>query len=629
MHTTINNRLADRSAAIVATGIAKGDPLSRFLGGVNLDFTPTHFFDPDAAGSSNQGTLANPWNKVAALQAYISDPAHNHGQGMRIGLKRGSVFRGAFNLVDFSGSDGLPVMIGPYGGALALPQIAGGYVKADWVAVAGQANMWQGVPTVTDTSTLETEIYEDGVRFIRIAQQATLPATLSTLAAAAAGDTIGAGYSAFFNGVHYIVPYHANPNLGQIECAAETLAFNLGIADTGDAGHIYLIGIHARLSRNWAFGVYPQGNSAGHTGINITVESCAAGQSGIDSTNSLAVSLSCAAFSIGGSIANQTDRMSGLTIRDSFAYQALNNAVELLAVDGVLIEGNQSHAIGGCSIVECFAACSNVVAKYNRGHGDVHAWLRAINSAGSGRDYQKAGIWQSGLALGGTTPEPTGAVNVNNVYAFNYIEDAPLQFVHYQGGTCKFHHNTMVRRVALAEQTFFENQLGAGNAGGGGSTCEFSNNLCVDLAAGIGMRFVDLWTAAAIPKGDGNIYSIPNLGGFYVDNGNFGFKFDGTGSYRAAAAIAGAPLDQDSFANFNYFPGGLSGVGAIYHHQALVDTRGRPTQGAGPASGSVNVAFGNGTTSTAVFNRDSRVDYSRDIQGRPMSLTAPDIGCYS
>ncbi|HEY4372152.1 MAG TPA: hypothetical protein VGN52_09525, partial [Burkholderiales bacterium] len=623
MASSLELKLAAQSAAVVTTGISSSSALTRFLRNVDVEITPTHFFDPGAAESANQGTYANPWNSIALLQSYIN--GHASGFGMRIGLKRGSVLRGAFNLTGLSGNDDCPVVIGPYGDAQALPQIVGGYVKADWVLVAGEANTWQGVPLVTDTSALETEIYECGERLIRVPQQTTLALTLGALAAAASGGITGLGYSAFFNGAHYIIPASGNPNLGQIECASETLAFNIDLADAADAGHLQLIGLHARMSRNWAFGVYPHGVSAGHTGINITVEQCAAGQSGIDSTNNLAIAASGAAFSIGGSEANQVNRMSGLTVRHCFAHQALNNALELMAVDGVLVQGNESHEINGCSVVENFAACSNVVVTYNRGHGDVNAWLRAVNSATSARSYQKAGIWQSGLPLGGSTvPEPTGTVNIGNVYAFNYVEDAPLQFLHFQGGACKFHHNTLVRRVpVVGEQTFLETRLGAH---GGANAFEFSNNLCVDLCYGNGMRFVDLWTASTIPVGDRNVYSTPLLGAFYIDNGNLGLKFDGAGSYRAA--LAATPLDQSSYANFNYFATGLAGSGAIYHHQAQVDTRGRPTQGAGPTPGSINVAIGNGTTSTAVFNRDSRVDYSRDIDGRPMSLTAPSIGCY-
>ena len=586
-------------------------PLSRFIGALDIEFSPTHFFDPDAAASANTGTFANPFVTVPAIQAYID--SSNGGQAMRLGLKRGTIFRGAFALQGISGSDDLPVFIGPYGDSLALPQVVGGMIKSDWVAVDGQAGMYQGIPAVSGGTSKETELYESGIRYIRIPQQGSLALAQSALLAA------GAGHAAFFGGIHYIIPVD-KPNLGQIEYASEDAAFSITLRDAADCGHLYIMGLHARLSRNFAFGVYPLGSAAGRTGTNIVIEACAAGQAGVDTTNPPdGNSGSMAAFSLGGSYMSAANRMTQITVRSNFAYQAINNALELLAVDGALVEMNQAREINGCSIVECFAACSNVVARYNRGYGDINAWSRAVNSAASSNSYQKAGFWQSSLTLdgaGGTAIDAGGTANANNVYAFNYVEDAPAYYAHVQGGSCKIHHNTFVRRHHTGGESFLRNDNGAP---GGANACEFSNNLCVDMAYSTSqsMLYVDLYSNSVFPKGDRNIYSGPYSGSFFYDGSANGFLFT---NYRAQPAVAAAPLDQTSYANRQYFPG-AAGTGAIYHRQAQVDTLGRPTQG--------SIANGNGTTSAAVFNRDSRVDYSRDIEGKPMSLSAPTIGCYA
>jgi hypothetical protein len=644
----------------LGNGTCVSQSLAKFIRNVDLDITPSLFFDPTITtgpGGASLGRRANnPFTTVAQLNNWLA--ANAYGAGQRIGFKRGVIYGGAVNLAPVTGSDDAQCIIGPYGDSLALPQVVGGVVYTGWQAVAGYPGMYAGVLPVTDTSVgYESEIYESGVRLIRVPQVADpTPATVQAALALAAAhqgtpapsytpDSLYvsgiAGYCAFDNlaNVHYIMPLSANPNLGQIEVATEDMAFSISIPTQANNGNLLVMGIHARLARNIAFAINPLAGGVGTSGNNIVVESCIAGQSGVDSTNAQGANSSMAAFSFSGNYADDSYRCRNFVHRGNFSYQAMNNAVEFAVVDGAIVESNESHEINGCCIVENFASCSNVVARYNRGYGDLWAWFRAINGGGSANSYQKAGFWQSALYVaGGATQMDTGGTkNSNNTYAFNLVEDVPLQFAHVIGGSCKIHHNTFVRRVANSNQTFYE---AIGSVSGAANSAEFTNNLCVDMGADQSgqnlytMSFVQLDGTSAtsgvaqglVPAGDRNCYATAYQGTWMISTGfTCGFLFDGMNGASASAdawrqKVAPYNLDQNSYANRQYF--GTNPNGQIAHSQGVVDSKGRPLAG--------SIVYGNGASASpsATFSRDPRIDYSRDIEGKPMSLGAPNIGCY-
>ena len=374
---------------------------------------PTIFFDPSAAESQGLGTCNNPFTTQAQLQLACTGDM----SGQVLGIKRGTTLRvtGTDGLVlDCHGSAASPFIICPYGEAEALPVITAGIVRTDWTRHG------DNVYKLADV-TQNTDVFQDEKRLWKKASLADV-----------AGDGM-AYYDAASNTLYAWTYDGVDPNTVSMETQGSDYALNIRYSNVGQTGNVHVIGMDCRMARNISLRASRPKAYAAMTAVSgLWFIGCRAGQAGYDAS---ALTIASDAMLLYG--ASDTVRATNSMIVACEGYDALNNAFEVANVDGLIVEGNYGHDVGGNSIVEAWSSCSNMLVRNNYG-------LRAGNAGRLFTGYHAGGIWSTVFndVAGGTNR--SHAAFQNNRYEFNIIAEARGQHIQIDGGNGhKVYHNTM------------------------------------------------------------------------------------------------------------------------------------------------------------------------------------------
>ncbi|CDG83723.1 hypothetical protein [Janthinobacterium agaricidamnosum] len=555
---------------------------AKFQRGVDIDFTPTHFFDPGAASSAGTGTLRNPFSSAAQVQAAIAGNVQN----ITLGMRRGSVLYGGLQFYVRGGLNS-PFRLVPYGNSEVLPQIVGGVIALGWESLA------RGVWALRVTQ--NQDVYQNGFRLLkRSTSYASAAVAIADIATAGPGS-IGYCPSA---GAVYIVPLdNENPNLGQMEITKAERGLAFGPVNEGSSGNVQVIGIHARLGRDNALGAT---FSDTQRAVGALWSHCMFGQSGVDQPGG---HHSSALLTIAGARPNA--RLINWAAVDSFFYDGLNNAVEQIHSNHGQVTGNSSWNIGGNSLYEAYASSSNTEIAYNVGRNDPSNNARLCVGSYSNGAFALFG------QLEGETPDMNSTANVNNHCHHNLILNARFAFSLGGGANTVIAHNTIINATTWGANL---NQVVVrGNPAAPGLTgvsWQFNRNL-VQGYGYEGFEYMSL-------QGGGSPFVNPSSSDYNAYMGDGSWQ-GGSGARKyvlrdtagsAASWIGASGLDAHSAALANTDI--RAEQAQQYNNWTVVDARYRPMK-AHPAR---SMAAG------------PNLGYLRDIDGMPLGAT-PIAGCYA
>ncbi len=521
--------------ATYASGMPPGlSWLSDTLNGVDLygagfALHPTIYFDPSALTSLCLGTYAQPYNSQAQVQAVCTGDM----SGQTLGIKRGTITRvtGAGLRINAYGKPGKPFTICPYGDAVALPIISGAIVATAWTLVNVAANIWSYALGATEQDCFQADVRLPKKPWLGSAD-ATLPAD---------------GFSTYNAGMLYVRPAGgADPRTGTMEITACDSALTVNYANVAASGYIHLCGLNLTKAHNSVLSVVADLSDLITSVADISIVGCKASGAGCDYA---ALSVASDAIIVYGP--SDTVRITGLYIAGNYCTDALNNAVEVAATSGAVIEKNLSLGCGGNSIVEAWSSNDRMTVRYNV--GDLSTCTRRIYSG-----FAQGGIWFANHYFAGGSwdnNDSSNTKNFGNVAYFNLISRPGTRGFLCSGGTGhKFWHNTVYINdddTAPDATSSASAWCCQGNAATG--FCNISNNLFYwrhgnsphrsPEVAGI---WQSLGATSSVPSGDKNVYFISWFwgdGGFrYGPNGAIVYP-DGHGWRADLAAYA---LDQNS-----------------------------------------------------------------------------------
>lgn len=588
---------------------------SRFLqwqdraNAANLDFTPTQFFDPSATNSAGTGSFTNPFTTATQLTNWAASLSGNLG-GRCLGFKRGTITREPISLLNVYGSPSSPFVIAPYGSSQKLPQIVLGNTVTTWSAITSSPSNGLIYRVV---SSVNQEIYQNGARVPKVSIVLSESALITAMLAA------GTGCCGFASGFMYLYPAaNENPNLGQVEmttgtglgnASAPALLITPANLNASRAGNITTMGIVTRLTRSYA-NVLNCVLGGGNQPMNVHQMYCASGQTGVDT--SLTAELgSCAAFSRYGS--TDSTRLTRSSVTNCFAFYALNNAFESTCEDNGLWENNESHQTSG-NLLEWYGSNSNNVGRYSRQFGYSFATLQ--NGYFGNGALWLAGQWDTGGAT--LVLDSTGLKNVGNEFYMNFAKNSALYGMRVDGGTgTVLHHNTLLYRRDGNMAGLTGSLLRMISAPSSTTINVSRNAMIMPIANGTEIASVVNTTlngsTGATIAGDYNAYL--GEGSFRQRSGVSSFNIQ---AWRAAM-VAESPtstFDANSqFTNLND-----SGFTAPF----------QTSWGVNMATGEpLTVNKTGNTTATLRGQGGAGLGYIRDINGMPMPLTAPTIGCFA
>ncbi|MCV2349352.1 hypothetical protein [Paucibacter sp. Y2R2-4] len=549
------------------------------------EYPCTHFCDPSAMVDGS-GTFGSPF-QIPQIPTF----AKGRKNKTTLGMKRGSVYRGMLDLQSNGGVGGMTYdggyfRIVPYGDNPRLPIISANAVRKDWnslgdgtygIAITGLANQGSG----------EVDVFQNNARLLRLLSANAVKAS--------SGGTMFTSYSAGTLTV-IIRPFsNEDPNLGQVEINAYLPnALRLGVFDDGGvSGNVQIMGLHTIGGRNTSFSVVAMGNAAD----GITVSGCIAGNAGVDSA---VENRANDAFLFYGR--DDGARMTNLTVTNNYAYNCINNAYEFSYINGALLQSCRSRNPGGASIAELWSSVSNLKARYNIGYSDPQGSIRQMGSGVAG-----CAFWSAGLATQSETFDSTNTKNINNEFAFNLGVDMPVRGWALVSGTgLKVHNNTFRWLRDLNVSGGMQGGYTANNYATN-PTIEHSNNLyLVDGQEGASQTALCLQSYTGI-SGNSNYYMIGSGALSSLNQSNP--KFD-LASHKAAM-VGGADSNCQAGQNHN----------GININKCALDDVGRPLVG--------SALRGKGVPTLTYVENGVTMQYTRDIEGKPMLLTAPTVGCYA
>lgn len=468
------------------------------------DITPTLFFDPTAVGSSGVGTYANPFTNQTQLLAYINSIASGGKSNMAgkiLGFKRGTIVNEGITLSSIYGSNSNPFLIVPYGDNLERPTISGLHASTGWVRTSTDNRIWKKANTYNQQMWDSTDI-SDRTEYRRY----WMKSVINEAEAISALQTAGEGYAAWVNGYSYIFPYdNVNANNGYILSTNEqssvsssnTGVLSITYAALAGSGNIHVYGMQVYGARNYALGISKY--SAGATSVNgLVVSDCLIGYAGIDSASAGASD----AMTIMGE--SNSVRATNCIISNNYLFDANNNAIEIGAMNGAIIERNESKRIGGKTIAELWYSCSNTKIQYNIGRGVLNETRRAGLIT-----FDNKGVWIPGYTLGdGSEGSLSQASSINNTIAFNYMDECANAggVVSIYTGQVNILNNTIVNNVPLTGQGYYDNviQLSAYATAGVYTDATITNNIIVNKNYYNGHHIYSV-NAGDIVRGDNNI----------------------------------------------------------------------------------------------------------------------------
>lgn len=554
---------------------------------VKADWTPTHFCDPSATVDGS-GTYYSPY-QVSQLAAIFT----GQKKSVTLGMKRGGVYRGVVSFgqngvsgVTGDAQNGEYFSIVPYGDHPRLPMFIASQNRRDWVGLSN------GVYAIVlngfaNQNAAERDVFQNYTRLLRVTSLAALQAS--------AGGTQFNQYSGGTLTI-YIKPYNGEtPNLGQIEVGDGDVAFRVVVNASGaQSGNVQIHGLHIEGSRNSALSVVCNSAASG-----IVVNQCVTGNAGVDYNASIGMD----AIIVNGN--TDANRLSRLAVTNNYAFNARNNAVELSYVDGAAVEGNKSRNIGGAGL-ECWNSVSNTKYRFNSVIGDPDNSYRQTLGVVAG-----CGFWSAGQTDGDAV-DAGGTKNVNLECAFNYFQDTARSWKLVSGTGHKIHHNTHYIKNSR-NATGLSNYEGGFTTGANTLTLNHSNNLYLSNNTNDGYQFMNLAAASHISGGNNNYYMSPYL--------TCSLRVAGSTKFALEDWVTAMGGSIDTAAKVGPGLTGTPATWAVQYNQVMLDHAGRPV---------ANSALrGKGMTGLLTVENGVNVPYVRDCEGKPMSLTAPTVGCYA
>ena len=565
-------------------------------GQISNEWGPTHYLDLGAT-TPGTGTLRQPWTPAQINAGAMLGRQKN----VTLGVKRGSVFRGALNFgvqsvsgVGGDALDGGAFIICPYGDHQRLPVVYASAALRGWVS-AGNGAWAISLSGYGSLAAAERDVFQNNARLLRVTSLAALNASSG-----------GAQFNEYAAGILtiYIKTFdNEDPNLGQCEVQLLDVAMRLVIhSDGGRTGNVQIHGLHASGARNTCMQIQTNAAARG-----LIVNNCIYTNAGTDTRD---LSIAHDGLSIYG--LTSATRITDVSVTNGYAGNIINNAIEYSCVDGALTEGNLARNIGGASIVEFWDNCRNTTTRYNRGIGDpMHPQRRILGQVAS------AGFWLVNQTDGGAADTGNAHNNTHDVY-MNYIEGS-MRCWQFRGGTgIKVHHNTY--RARWANPTGLANVEGGLTTGGQTPTINHSNNayiLDVGGAANVndGIQFLRLGTATGY-TGNNNVYMAPAGACSWWINGTTRLFLS---DYVADLGGAQETASRTNIVNSTSAGGGVYGVNIS---TTMLDDDGRPI-------GHSSILRNRGVASLTTTVNGNAIPYLRDLDGRPMSTTNPTIGCFA
>lgn len=405
------------------------------------------YFDPSGSGST--GTLADPYSTEAQVQAVITAASGNMA-GKLLACKRGTTYRGGFDLTGVYGGVGSPFVIAPYGDAEALPIFNGAVVRSDWVAHTSDIWKLTGV-------TANQDIWQNDLRVWKKTSLANMTAANTSF------------WDSGTNTLYLWPADNENPNLGQVEITSAAYGMHISYKNVVGTGNISIIGTDCRYGTNSALRFDPDTASDNNAATGLIVSANKAFGGGVDKSG-----LSDASDAI--IVVGPTTSATGCYIGHNEAAYCLNNAIEVSFLDGAVIEHNLGYDVGGNAILEMWASCKNNVVRYNKG-------LRASTSGRIYTTFHAGGVWLADRAnITGTTYDTAGTLNGGNLIYGNLLDTSEKAGMDiYSGLGNRVFQNTLINTGNRALK--FATDIHASVVA---ASCEFSQNLIHATATGSG-----------------------------------------------------------------------------------------------------------------------------------------------
>lgn len=557
--------------------------INKKMRAVDIDRTPTMFFDPQATSSAGTGTLANPYYTAAQVQAAFSGDMTNQV----LGLKRGSIHRGGL-VITARGGINFPARMVPYGNSERMPEISGGLIIQSW------SSLGQGIWAFSVAA--NQDVFQNGYRMLKKSTTyADSAAAIAGLVAAGPGTM---GYSSAAGAVYIFPLDNENPNSGQMEITSAEYGLNFRLQnDQTFSGNVIIEGLHMRMGRNNALGWAP---TTTNRQFGVSISNCIAGQAGVDISTGYA---SSAAISMNGQ--SITNPLTDWAVTDCLTYSALNNSVEQSYTTGGQVTGNLALDMGGNSIGEAYLACKDTEWAYNEGWSDPLTPSRLCVGA-----YSYGGFAIFGFTTGGL-PDLPGNANVNNWVHHNLVVNA-VNCVSMSGGAnTRVEHNTFAfdrQKTSLGTTTIVRGLAAGANMLNISWT--FNRNMVVNWASNTVGKHIDLQTGA-------NPFPNPTSCDFnaYMMAANFRASSGAVKNVLrnvaadSASWIVSSGLDLNSIGTRDIDSGATSDQ---YGNWSVVDSQFQPT------------------AKHPVMTRPAgpNLGYTRDINGVPMPAF-PVAGCYA
>lgn len=589
------------ASTLTASGAASGDEISKLLiatrkeqsakrlkGALAAALTNKQsnirYYDPSLTTGANDGTSeANAWRTWSLVRTWAETTLAGNLSGYTLAVRCGTTTRGMALLNGVRGSiDSAPFQIIPYGDG-DLPEFAGGQLVTNWTA-NGDGTYWYSVAADCDA-------FENGNRLLK--KTIATGTEAATLLAAGVGTC---GYNSS-TGKIWIYPSSINSTL---EINDQDYALQIIVQSSGSAGNIHIYGMHGRLARNGGIVMTGHTTTSGNTYSGCVISHFMAGNIGVDAVGG-GSAVGDGVMLYGPYSNNDSVKATYCKIANGYIYDCLNNAVEIAATSGCVIECNESDGIGGNCIAELWSNNDGAHMRYNIGRGDPQRTLRL-----NGNYFSATAVWINAQLKSGSV-DSAGTYSNNNKAYFNLVANPGLRgfrITGSQSGT-KIEHNTIVYTD--------ESMISGGTPVGAGyfsyvtsgitQTVTWNRNLVLGLSASLLSLVVVcdkdvVGTTEQVPSGDYNAYIGQSVGwrkGGYPASVNNGRTFD-LATWRTSV---GAGLDANSLAGLN--SGGTTGSNQI----GLDWVTFRPNP-AGACAGKGTDALG----------------YSRDYYGTPVSSVA-------
>ena len=498
--------------------------------------TPTIFFDPRSSATKELGTYNYPYKTAADVIARCAGVMG----GQTLGIKRGSTVNLPVTqdglILTVCGTATADFSIVPYGDASALPIITG--------LVTVPANRWAlysgsiygcniGLMYSSDASiwsNTERDLWQNGVRIIKKTSLAGV--TGPGMCYWNNTDTTGGKTAKTI----YAWLYASEVPTTQVKTQGPDLALRIVYPNLAAVGYISVAGMDIEGVRNNCLSFATTGvTSSISTADRVSVVGCRGGRVGVDMSGG---SGGMDAFVVYGP--ENTKRLTNLYCAGNYAYDALNNALEVANIGSGVQEYSSSYDCRGNSIIEMWEAVSGMISRYNM--GELSAPGLQAYPAGAGNVF-----WINNRY--GGAPDTVHTNNINNQVYFNLGIAPQKNGIQLNGGgdggAHKVYNNTFIfdmdRTGSTSSNAFVSNSTAPAGF------CDISNNIFFLMDTGTPTNYFacgqitqTLGASAGVPTGTKNVYLVTQNATLNLYRAGFAYNGGREKSFTTAKAALAA-----------------------------------------------------------------------------------------